>query len=160
MDEDVVRTALRENSAPITQDPLRHTAAGRRKGRSAVLVAVAFVLAAGGITTAITLGGAGQQSGVQAGTPAYAGFRWHLRKVDDHDVPAEVGASVSFLSGGDFRLSDGINAAFGRYDAMDELTSQEAGIALSGDRLVITTASHEMVLSRGETATRAVPSSR
>lgn len=194
--EDAVRTALRDNAALITQDSLRHTAppaARPRKGRSAVLVAAAFVLAAGGVTTAVTLRGGdgpGHQWGVEAGSPAYVGFHWNLRKVGEYDVPPDLRASASFLPGGDFRLFDGTNSMFGRYEAtttsvrlrdvgrtfalyagndpvrraviaaMDELTVQEARVSVSADRLVVTTKSHEMVFARGDVATSAAPSSR
>ncbi len=192
--EDRVRTALRDNAALITQDSLRHNApraARQPRTRSAVLVAAAFVLAAGGVTAAISLRG-NDSPGLQWGaeTPAYAGFRWHLRTVGDHEVPADLGASASFRPGGDFQLSDGTNSMFGHYDAtatsvrlrdvgrtfalyagddpvrlaviaaMDELTAREARVSVSKDRLVVTTDSHELVFTRGEAVTSTVPSSR
>lgn len=183
--EDLVRTALRDNAAPITQDSLRQPdppAARRPRTRSAALVAAAFVLAAGGITTAIALrADSGLQWGTQA--PAYAGFRWDLRNVDSHEVPADLGASLTFARGGDFRMRDGVNAMFGHYDgtptsvrlrdvgrtlaayagddpmrravidAMDELSLREAQVSLTQDRLVVITNTHQMTFVRGEPAT-------
>lgn len=187
--ENLVRTALRDNAALITQDSLRNTSpptARQPKTRSTVLVAAAFVLAVGGITTAVTLrgnDGLGQLWGTRVEGPAYVGFRWNMLKADGYEVPADLGASMSFFRTGDFRMRDGVNTMFGRHDAaatsvrlrdigrtsalytgsdpmrravidaMDELSLQEARVSITGDRLVITTNTHEMILTRGEPVT-------
>jgi heat shock protein HslJ len=190
--EDMVRTALRDNAAPITQDSLRHPvppAARRPRTRQALLVAAAFVLAAGGITTAITLSpGDGPHWGAQSLAPAYAGFRWNLRKVDSYEVPADLNASLSFDLDGSFRTYDGVNSMFGHYDAtatsarardvgrtyalyigadpmrqaviaaMDELTVVEVETSVTGDQLTVHARSHMMVFTRGGPDTSSAPS--
>jgi heat shock protein HslJ len=178
--DDLVRTALKDDAALITQDSLRHPAASAarpRRVRSALLAAAVLVLAAGGITTAIALRA---DHGSHWGAQAWAGFRWDLRTVDSHEVPADLGASASFSRAGDVQLRDGINSMSGRYDAtatsvrlrdvgttfalyagddptrkavidaMRELTSQDAQVSLTGERLTISTNTHRMVLTRGE----------
>ncbi|MFD4676381.1 META domain-containing protein [Lentzea sp. NPDC058450] len=190
--EDVVRTALRDNAALVTRESLRHSAPAARRAprtRGAVLAAAVFVLAAGGITTAVTMVGdaPGQQWGVEG--PGYAGHRWDLRGVDGRAVPGEVDASATFRADGSFQLSDGTNSMFGRYEgtassmrlldvgrtyalytgddpvrlaviaAMNELTSRNAGVSVSGDRLVVTTGAHEMTFVRAGVASAVVPSS-
>lgn len=177
--EDLVRTALRDNAALITQDSLRRPAppARRPRTRQALLVAAAFILAAGGITTAIALG-ADPHWGTQSLAPAYTGFRWDLRTVDSHEVPADLGASLSFDRDGRILMRDGVNSMFGHYDtttnsvrlrdvgrthalyvgddpmrlavigAMDEMTVQEVEASVTGDQLTIHTNTHKMVFAR------------
>lgn len=182
--EDLVRTALRDNAAQITQESLRHNAppAQRKPARrSALLVAAAFVVAAGGVTAAVTLGGDGLHWGAEA--PAYAGSRWNLRTVGGAEVPADLGAYVSFTRGDDFRGHDGVNSVVGQYDgtptsvrprdltlttalyagddpvrkaviaAMDELRTRGAQVSVTADRLVVRTSAQEMVFTRGGPAT-------
>ncbi|MGW6930016.1 META domain-containing protein [Lentzea sp. NPDC054927] len=182
--EDLVRTALRDNAAQITQDSLRHNAppAQRKPAtRSALLVAAAFVVAAGGVTAAVTFGGDGLHWGSDA--PAYAGSRWNLQSVGGTEVPADLGAYVSFTRGDDFRAHDGVNAMTGHYDgtptsvrprdisvttalyagddpvrkavisAMDELRAQGAQVSVAADQLVVRTGTQEMVFTRGGPAT-------
>lgn len=182
--EDLVRIALRDNAALITRDSLRYTAprAPRKPAtRSALLVAAAFVVAAGGVTAAVTLRGDDQNWGMEA--PAYAGSRWDLRTVSGAEVPFDLGAYVSFGPGDDFRAFDGVNTMVGHYDAMttsvrlrdvgtttalyagddpvrkavisamNEWTSREAQFSITADQLTLKTGTQEMVFSRGGPAT-------
>lgn len=178
--EDLVRTALRDNAALITPDSLRRNAPPaprRHAARPALLVAAAFVVAAGGVTATVTLRGDGQHWGTEA--PAYAGSRWNLRTVGGAEVPADLGAYASFGPGDDFRAFDGTNSMTGRYDAlttavrlrdvgattalyagddpvrkavisaMNEWTAREAQVSVTADQLVVRTGKQEMVFSRG-----------
>lgn len=182
--EDLVRTALRDNAALITQDSLRNTAApAPRKSatRSALLVAAAFVVAAGGVTAAVTLRDDNQHWGTEA--PAYAGSRWELRTVGGAEVPADLGAFVSFTRGDDFRSYDGVNSMVGHYDAtqnsvllrdialtyaayagddpvrkavisaMNEFLVRGAQLSVTSDQLVVRTTAQEMVFTRSGPAT-------
>lgn len=187
--EELLRSALKENAAAITPDSLRHRGPVTLRPsriRSVAVVAAAFVVAAGVVTGAAVLNGrdGGQMVGAESRQDAYVGYQWRLRSVAkdqvEHEVPAEVGATVSFYSNGDVVMQDGVNALFGRYegsaaalqlrdvgrtyavyggddpvrlmviDAVHGLTSGTMRLSTADDRLTITTATHLLVLDRGD----------
>lgn len=182
--EDLVRTALRDNAALITRDSLRPAvppAPRKPSTRPALLVAAAFVVAAGSVTAAVALRADDLNWGTEA--PAYVGSRWNLRTVAGAEVPSDLGAYASFGPGDDFQAFDGINTMVGHYDAtttsvrlrdvgtttalyadddpvrkavisaMSEWTSREVQVSVTGDQLVLNTGAHQMVFSRGGPAT-------